>query len=235
MNREMQYFRLDEIGPIRVIFVEDEPYFVGTDVTQALGYVKPNNPLDRHVDPLEKRLESVKSPGGPQKMIVLTLTGLHALLFKCKLKSSKRVKTWIRSVVIPSVTPINHKTPNELPESIKKIVDRVDFMYARMSQTFTAQTVTNIAKKYNLSAVALNKLLEEEGVQSKVDDEWVLDSRLHQKGYIRIEYETVHLKSGHVKRVQNRKWTKKGQLFIDQLMISKGLAAGLVEDRHAKH
>lgn len=228
MNKDMQYFRLDDIGPIRVIFIDDDPYFVANDVTQALGYVKLNNPIQAHVEETERRLATVKSPGGPQKMIVLTLTGLHALLIKCKLTESKRVKTWIRSVVIPSVTPVIHKTKKELSESMKKIVDRVDFMYSRQnSKSLTAQTVTNVAKKYNLSAVALNKILEREGVQSKSGDEWILDSCLHQKGYIRIEYETVHQKSGHTRRVQNRKWTEKGQLFIDQLMINKGIAEGL--------
>ena len=51
---ELKLFNNPEFGTIRVISIEDEPWLVGKDVAEALGYANPRKALDDHVDAEDK-------------------------------------------------------------------------------------------------------------------------------------------------------------------------------------
>ena len=50
MNNDIQIFKSEEFGDIRTVTVNNEPWFVGKDVAEALGYAKPLNALSTHVE-----------------------------------------------------------------------------------------------------------------------------------------------------------------------------------------
>lgn len=85
--------------------------------------------------------------------------------------------------------------------------------------------VTQIAADYGLSAVALNKILKEEGVQRKVGKQWVLYNKHMNKGYTKSH---THIDDGGNSR-PNTHWTQQGRLFIHEIMKSRGIEA--LEDR----
>ncbi len=88
-------------------------------------------------------------------------------------------------------------------------------------------TITQIAADYGLSAKALNKILNEQGLIRKVGGQWVLYSSHMQKGYTRSETIDVARADGSVKVVMNTKWTQKGRLKIHELLTAIGIVANM--------
>lgn len=84
-----------------------------------------------------------------------------------------------------------------------------------------AITVTQIAADYGLSATRLNRILEGNEVQYKVNKQWILKAKYKDKGYTKSE--TFIDDTG--KPRLNTKWTQKGRLFIHQILESLGIKA----------
>ncbi len=101
---ELQIFNSEEFGDIRTVTINNEPWFVGKDVAEALGYSKPLNALSAHVekdDSLKRGLTD--SLGREQEAIFINESGLYALIFGSKLESAKRFKHWVTSEVLPAI------------------------------------------------------------------------------------------------------------------------------------
>lgn len=89
-------------------------------------------------------------------------------------------------------------------------------------------TVSQIAADYGLSAIALNKILEENKVQHKVNGQWLLTKEYMKKGYTHSGTTCIPLAGGENKVVICTQWTQKGRLFIYNLLKKLGYAP--VED-----
>lgn len=83
-----------------------------------------------------------------------------------------------------------------------------------------ALLVTTIAFDYGLSAVALNRILEEERIQRKVRGQWVLYSKYLGKGYTKTETKMI----GDKPRVQTL-WTQKGRMLIHDVLAKRNIRA----------
>lgn len=101
---ELMIFNNPEFGNIRTIERDGTPWFVGKDVAEALGYAKPRNAIDTHVDPDDALKQGVTdSMGRTQEMTIINESGLYALVLGSKLPSAKKFKRWVTSEVIPSI------------------------------------------------------------------------------------------------------------------------------------
>lgn len=97
-------FKNNELGTIRAILIDNEPYFVGKDVAEALGYQKARNAIAVHVDLEDKKDAPIRGDlGGTQKMTVINESGLYSLILSSKLPTAKKFKRWVTSEVIPSI------------------------------------------------------------------------------------------------------------------------------------
>ena len=83
-------------------------------------------------------------------------------------------------------------------------------------------TVSQIAADYGLTAIALNKILEENKVQHKVNGQWLLTKEYMKKGYTHSGTTCISLASGDSKVVICTQWTQKGRLFIYNLLKKLG-------------
>ena len=95
-----------EFGDLRTIEIDGEPWFVGKDVAAALGYGKGKslaNAVARHVDPDDKGVTEMMTPGGAQQMTIINESGLYSLILSSKLPSAKDFKHWVTSEVLPSI------------------------------------------------------------------------------------------------------------------------------------
>ena len=102
--KELQIFKNDEFGEIRTVQLNNETYFVGKDVAEALGYAKARNAIGSHVEDDDKKDAPIQGDlGGTQLMTVINESGLYALIFGSKLESAKRFKHWVTSEVLPSI------------------------------------------------------------------------------------------------------------------------------------
>ncbi|MCI8601315.1 MAG: hypothetical protein HFE45_06930 [Oscillospiraceae bacterium] len=99
----MQKFRNEKFGEIRMVIIDNDPWFVGKDVALALGYVDTVNALKAHVDAEDKRGWQITTPGGDQTMVVVNESGLYSLILSSKLQSAKEFKRWVTNEVLPSI------------------------------------------------------------------------------------------------------------------------------------
>lgn len=100
---EITIFNSQEFGNIRTVTIDGEPWFVGKDVAEALGFTNPRDAISTHVFDEDKGVESIDTLGGKQKMTVVNESGLYALIFGSRLKSARRFKHWVTSEVLPEV------------------------------------------------------------------------------------------------------------------------------------
>lgn len=99
----LQVFNNAEFGTIRTITVNDEPWFVGKDITDILGYQNGTRDINRHVDDEDKGTTEMVTPGGKQNMTIINESGLYSLTLSSKLPSAKKFKRWVTSEVLPSI------------------------------------------------------------------------------------------------------------------------------------
>lgn len=88
---------------VRTLKIDDEPYFVGKDVANILGYSNPNKALRDHIDAEDKRGERIVTPSGNQVTIVINESGLYSLILSSKMPNAKRFKHWVTSEVLPTI------------------------------------------------------------------------------------------------------------------------------------
>lgn len=101
---EMQIFKNQELGEIRTLAINGEPYFVGRDVAEILGYVKTRNAIEKHVDKDDALKWGVTDNlGRTQETTIINESGLYSLILSSKLESAKKFKRWVTSEVLPSL------------------------------------------------------------------------------------------------------------------------------------
>lgn len=101
---ELQEFVNEKFGTIRTVIISEKPFFVGKDVAIALGYAKPQNALNKHVDEDDSlKWGIIDSVGRKQETTVINESGLYSLIFGSKLDSAKEFKKWVTSEVLPSI------------------------------------------------------------------------------------------------------------------------------------
>lgn len=116
----LQMFKHEELGSVRAMLINDEPWFIGRDVAEALGYGLGNkkskaltNAIKDHVDEEDKYLmpykELVKYQNGDLKGIshygatIINESGLYSLIMNSTLDSAKKFKYWVTHEVLPSI------------------------------------------------------------------------------------------------------------------------------------
>ena len=119
---ELQIFSNEEFGEIRTVTIDGDPWFVGKDVAEALGYKNTRQGLATNVMDEDKGVHSVDTPSGVQKMTIINESGLYALIFGSKLESAKRFKHWVTSEVLPSIRKTGQYQMPNLSKEMQAIV-----------------------------------------------------------------------------------------------------------------
>lgn len=102
----LKIFENAEFGQIRTAEVDGEPWFVGKDVAEALGYAEPRSAVSKKVEEVDRGVAEMETPSGKQNMTIINESGLYALIFGSKLESAKRFKHWVTSEVLPAIRSI---------------------------------------------------------------------------------------------------------------------------------
>ena len=101
--KELQVFNHEEFGEVRALELNGEPWFVGKDVAEALGYTNPQKAIRSHVDVDDKGVNKLDTPGGKQNLVTINESGLYSLILSSKLPEAKKFKRWVTSEVLPSI------------------------------------------------------------------------------------------------------------------------------------
>lgn len=99
----LQIFKNPEFGQIRTVEVEGEPWLIGKDVAEALGYANPKNAVPNHVDEEDKLSTQIEYAGQKRTVTIINESGLYSLVMGSKLPTAKRFKRWVTSEVLPTI------------------------------------------------------------------------------------------------------------------------------------
>lgn len=103
MNNEIQIFENAEFGSIRTVEINNEPYFVGKDVAEVLGYSNTRDALGKHVDEEDKADVAIHDGRQNRNQIIISESGLYSLILSSKLPKAKQFKRWVTSEILPSI------------------------------------------------------------------------------------------------------------------------------------
>lgn len=194
--QELQTFNFEDL-PVRTIEIENEPYFVGKDVAEILGYARTDNAVRNHVDNEDKLTHQLSASGQNRNMVIINESGLYSLIFDAAKqsknenirKTAKKFKRFVTSEVLPSIrrtgTYSVNPTVQELannPELVKMLVKEIAKLndstnnqsedLAYLKQAITGEYVTPqdiLAIKYAITDKA-EKFVEGLGVQLSLDE-----------------------------------------------------------------
>ena len=161
---ELQIFNNEEFGNVRSFMIDNEPWFVGKDVAEALGYKNVRDSLARHIDSDDKRDGVVihDSMGREQKPIIINESGLYSLILSSKLESAKKFKHWVTSEVLPTLrkTGSYAKVPTDPRELLmltikahEQTAQRVDVLEEKVSDLEKSTTIDS-SQQYTLERIA---------------------------------------------------------------------------------
>lgn len=105
MENNIQIFNNKKFGSIRIVDMNGEPWFVGKDVAEKLGYAKPQNAISAHVDKEDKTTALIQGTGSNYKSnaVIVNESGLYSLILSSKLPTAKEFKHWVTSDILPSI------------------------------------------------------------------------------------------------------------------------------------
>ena len=233
-------FRSKEFGQIRTCTVKGETYFVGKDVTDALGYVNPNKAMIDHVDDEDKLTSRIVMAGQNRQVIIINESGLYALILSSKLEGARRFKRWVTSEVLPA---IRKNGRYELEQQVVKVEEQnrelesrnayledisayqkplTDYARTILSSQQT-MTVTQIAQDYGFSAVRFNEQLMHLRIQHKVGGQWILYTPHVHRGYVQSFSSYYVQPDGEVQVKVHTRWTQSGRLFLYEELKKAGI------------
>lgn len=141
MKNEIQIFKNDEFGQVRTTTINGEPWFVGKDVTDILGYSNPRDALAKHVDDDDRNTVAIRDGKGNPNQTIINESGLYALIIGSKLPAAKKFKRWVTSEVLPSI----RKTGSYTVDPLQKQRLEVDLNNSRANVAALWLEIGNLA------------------------------------------------------------------------------------------
>lgn len=193
---ELQIFENSDFGKIRTIMIDNEPYFVGKDVAEILGYENPSVAISKKVDEEDKGISKMETPGGIQNLSIINESGLYSLILSSKLPSAKKFKRWVTSEVLPSIRKNGSYTvPKSFAEAlqlaanqakqIEEMKPKSDF-YDKVAGSSDTCDMKEVAKVLNFKNIGRNKLFQILRDEKILDKSNVPYQQFIDAGYFRV-------------------------------------------------
>ncbi len=213
---------------VRTVIIDEEPYFVGKDVAVNLQYRQPADAIRNHVQPEDKGVYKLSTPGGDQNMTVINESGLYDLIFDASRQSknsevqenAKKFRHWVTSEVLPAIRKHGaYMTPEKIeevlndPDTIIKLATRLK--QERERRMIAEQQVNELTPKAtyydkvlaNKSLVSITQIAKDYGMSGRA-----MNNELHELGVI--------YKRGHTWFLYS-KYQKTGWTHSETIMVTK--------------
>ena len=239
---ELQIFQSPEFGTVRTVELNGEPWLVGKDVAEALGYSNPNKALADHVEAEDKLNSKTLSSLGQRGGWLINESGLYSLVLSSKLPTAKKFRRWVTGEVLPSIRKTGGYIAGQ--ESLsdadlmarallvaKKQIDDRNRQIAEMApKAVFADAVS--ASKSNILIGELAKLLRQNGIEMGQNRlfEWMRKNgylinrdstdrnmptqRAMEMGLFVVKETAITHSDGHTTVTKTPKVTGKGQVYF---------------------
>ena len=252
MTPSIKIFNNAEFGEVRIFDKNGEPWFVGRDVCNILGYGNPRDAISRHIDEDDKGVVKSDTLGGNQNLTVINESGLYSLILSSKLPNAKRFKHWVTSEILPSIRKHGMYATDELinnPDVFIQVLQELKAERERKA-ALEAQAEVNRPKIIFADAVAashnsiligdLAKLIKQNGVDigQKRLFEWLRNNGYLMKSgasynlptqksmelkLFEIKERTINNPDGSIRTTKTTKVTGKGQQYFINKLLSTAM------------
>lgn len=236
---ELKQFNFEN-NQVRTLLINDEPWFVGKDVAEILGYSNPRDALSKHVDSEDKNSVAIHDGNkGNPNLTIINESGVYALVFSSKLKSAKKFKHWVTSEVLPTLRKTgSYATPQLTGEELmakalieaKSVLERqnkqiiemkpkalfADTVAASDSSILVGQEAKLISQSgCNMGQNRFFAWLRENGyLCSKGENYNMPTQKSREMDLIEIKIRTVTNPDGSVRETKTPVITGKGQIYF---------------------
>lgn len=250
---QLQIFENPEFGAVRTVEIDGEPWLVGKDVAEALGYTNPQKAIRDHVDDEDKGVNESFTVNGTQG-ILINESGLYSLVLSSKLPTARKFKHWVTSEVLPSIRRHGLYAADELlnnPDLMIRAMEELKAERARANalaekverdapKVLFAESVA--ASQHSILVFDLAKILRQNGVQiggnrlfewlrtngyliRRKGSDWNMPTqRAVEMGLFEIKETSVTHADGHVTVNKTPKVTGKGQQYFINLFLRNPVA-----------
>lgn len=249
---EVQLFNFEN-HEVRSLLLNNEPWFVGKDVADVLGYSNSRKALNDHVDAEDKNTVTIRdgiTRGNPNQTVI-NESGLYCLVLSSKLPSAKKFKRWVTSEVLPALRKTGQYQVKELSGSelmAKALIEAQNVLAAKDKQIEEMKSKASyydvilncksllatsvIAKDYGWSAIRLNEYLHKKGIQFKQGKTWLLYQKYATEGYASTKTHEHLGNDGTNHANVHTYWTQKGRRFIYDLLKNDGIVPLIERDEN---
>jgi Uncharacterized phage-encoded protein len=234
---EIMTFNNMEFGKIRTIEKDGEPWFLGRDITEALGYQNGSRDIDRHVDREDITTEQIVLSGQRREVILINESGLYSLIMGSRLPNAKKFKRWVTSEVLPQIRKTGgYHLPQTYSEALRALAEKAeqnekllaDNQRMRPKEIFadavaaskTSILIGELAKLitqngYEIGQTRMFRYLREHGYLIKDGSSRNMPmQRYVQQGLFEIKESNVQNPDGSVRITKTTKVTGKGQQYF---------------------
>lgn len=158
MKNNIVAFKYNE-QQVRTIEKNGEPWFVGKDVAEILGYSDTAQAVRKHIDNEDKGVVEMTTPGGKQPVTIINESGLYSLILSSKLPTAKEFKHWLTSEVLPSIRKtgeykITPAQQNRLDIMERNSRAREASLWLRISAQVKSDTYRQVCASYASTVLA---------------------------------------------------------------------------------
>ena len=211
----LKIFKSKEFGDIRTVTINGEPWFVGKDVADILGYQNGSRDINRHVHEEDRQNYQNGTFDSPRGMTIINESGLYALIFGSKLESAVRFKHWVTSEVLPAIRKTgSYQAPQgkellalAVLEAQKTIEEQNKAIERMKPKEIFADAVK--ASDSSILIGDLAKLLRQNGVDT---GQKRLFEQLRNEGYL--------MKTGSSRNMPTQRYVADGLFQIKETVIS---------------
>ena len=245
----LQIFSNAEFGEVRTLVLNNEPWFVGKDVAEVLGYSNPQKAVRDHIDDDDKTLNESFTVNGTQGVLI-NESGLYSLILSSKLPNAKAFKRWVTSEVLPSIRKHGLYAKEELLDNpdiaiaaFKALKEEREARKALEAENKQMQPLALFAKSVSASDTSiligdLAKLLKQNGYNT---GQKRLFEELRQRGFLmksgssknlptqksmelglfEVKESTINNPDGSVRVTKTTKITGKGQIYFVNKFLTR--------------
>lgn len=242
MANEIKIFENQEFGSVRTMEINGEPYFVGKDVAEILGYGRPTKAILDHVDDDDKDEVPIQdSIGRMQNTPIINESGLYSLILSSKLPNAKRFKRWVTSEILPTIRKTGGYSIQSKPDSYtiedpierakrwieeqeekkalevkieaqKPLVEYAEHIQAS-DDSIDMKSMAKIASKRGIK-IGRNKLFSFLRCHKILDSDNIPYANYMDRGWFEVVESTYMFANGEEKITKTTRVTPKGQIGI---------------------
>ena len=242
MRNDIISINHEQFGQLRAVLDErGEPWFVGSDVANSLGYSNPRKALRDHVDEEDKTRNETFLVNGTAP-ILINESALYTLVLRSKLEDARKFRKWVTGEVLPSIRKqggymmvrpdesdevimarallIMQATLQRRDEQIALLKPRAEYA-DQVLDSISCFTTTQLAKELDMTAQELNRLLCEMHIQYWQSGQYLLYADYARQGYAKNRTHSYRGHDGLLHTHTYLVWTERGRDFIHQLLNPK--------------